>query len=254
MEAFNEVATEWCEHCREWRQVASSVEELYRQAAETSGNLVRRLGYLLSGKLGDVESAKVAQVQYAFVAIVDETLLYESWPAQALWHENPLEYRLFGSRNAGEQVPDRIERLLRDKEPLMCDLAAVYLTCLELGFRGRLRADDDRWRQWCRQLFAFAYGYDPDYRHVDDLLRQASLPPPLRLPPQKQLPDSHKLWLVLAAGFLLLLGLSQALWLDIEGRLEDSLVISESRSGRIADHPATESGSDAGAPAAGAQP
>ena len=86
----------------------------------------------------------------------------------------PLESHLYGSRQAGEYLPLAIKRLLDERAPASRDLANVYLQCLILGFRGRLRrprgeALHEKWRQ---ALFAFAWQREADAADLGRRLEQ----------------------------------------------------------------------------------
>jgi type VI secretion system protein ImpK len=80
--------------------------------------------------------------QYAMAALADELLILEvQWPGSRHWSECPLEQRLFESSRAGQDVFARIDDLLaaRAPGPWQEDLAAVFLMCLRLGFKGQHR-------------------------------------------------------------------------------------------------------------------
>ena len=60
---------------------------------------------------------QIEALQYLFVALIDERLLFDDWPGQSLWQATPLEQRLFGNRAAGDKVPALIEQVLRERDP-----------------------------------------------------------------------------------------------------------------------------------------
>ncbi|MDF5918844.1 DotU/TssL family secretion system protein [Pseudomonas aeruginosa] len=130
-----------------------------RARPRTVHRITRRLWRSAFASVGDAAGVQVKAMVYAFVALVDETLVFSAWPGQGAWQEKPLESHLYGSRQAGEYLPLAIKRLLDERAPASRDLANVYLQCLILGFRGRLRgprgeALHEKWRQ---ALFAFAW-------------------------------------------------------------------------------------------------
>ncbi|MDE2366074.1 MAG: DotU family type IV/VI secretion system protein [Betaproteobacteria bacterium] len=226
-EAFNEIYMEWLTKYHQWQSSLEPAETLALQAAEYSGLLARRLARQLAGRIGAAGDWQVHAVQFAFVALVDEVLLYQTWPAQSLWQETPLEQRLFGSRIAGERLPAQIDTLLKEQDPLNRDLAGIYLMCLTLGFRGRLRSAGgaEQCREWCRQLFAFAYRRDPQYGELANMLERDTLSEPARLPDRRLFPDSFRLLLIVGSLIFLLMVLGQLLWMDIRHKLEPGLEI-----------------------------
>jgi type VI secretion system protein ImpK len=224
-DVFSEIYVEWLTHYHRWQSSSESAEALVLQAAENSSLLARKLARQLAGRIGAAGDWQVHAAQFAFVALVDEVLLYQPWPAQGLWHETPLEQRLFGSRIAGERLPAQIDTLLKEHDPLNRDLAGLYLMCLTLGFRGRLRSAGgaEQSKEWCRQLFAFAYRRDPEYSHLANLLEHDSLSEPARLPDRRLLPDSFRLLIIVGSMVLFMIVLGQLLWNDIQHKLEPGL-------------------------------
>jgi type VI secretion system protein ImpK len=124
---------------------------LNRQEAE-----VRRNG-------GEYASAIYRRAQYVMAALADETFLYLDWPGREAWRTNLLEYKLFQSYRAGEEVFRRIEALLSTRDPAESDLARVYLMTLALGFRGKLRGPEGEVRvdTYRRDLYTFLSNRDP---------------------------------------------------------------------------------------------
>lgn len=124
---------------------------LNRQEAE-----VRRSG-------GEYASAIYRRAQYVMAALADEIFLYLDWPGREAWRTNLLEFKLFQSYRAGEEVFRRIEALLRTRDPADSELAKIYLMALALGFRGELRGPEAQARiDWYRrELYTFLTQRDP---------------------------------------------------------------------------------------------
>lgn len=146
------------------------------------------------------------------------TLVFSAWPGQGAWQEKPLESHLYGSRQAGEYLPLAIKRLLDERAPASRDLANVYLQCLILGFRGRLRgprgeALHEKWRQ---ALFAFAWQREADAADLGRRLEQPAAAPPRRLPVRAALPDGFRLGLAVLGLVLLMSGIGHLFWRDIQ--------------------------------------
>lgn len=124
---------------------------LNRQEAE-----VRRTG-------GEYATAIYRRAQYVMAALADEIFLYLDWPGREAWRTQLLEYKLFQSYHAGEEVFRRIEAVLRTRDPADSELAKIYLMALALGFRGALRgpAAQARIDWYRRELYTFLTNRDP---------------------------------------------------------------------------------------------
>lgn len=124
---------------------------LSRQEAE-----VRRSG-------GEYALAIYRRAQYVMAALADEIFLYLDWPGREAWRANLLEFKLFQTYRAGEEVFRRIETLLRTRDPADSELAKIYLMALALGFRGELRGPEAQARiDWYRrELYTFLTHRDP---------------------------------------------------------------------------------------------
>ena len=141
-----------------WRTLLALLE---RQALEAS-----RSG-------GDFALEVYRRAQYAMAALADEVFLHLDWPGREAWRSNLLESRLFGSHRAGEELFERIEELLHDRDTVYGELARVYLTVLALGFQGKYRGHPDAERElesYRRRLFRFIFGRDPQAVRGDERL------------------------------------------------------------------------------------
>lgn len=141
-----------------WRTLLALLE---RQALEAS-----RSG-------GDFALEVYRRAQYAMAALADEVFLHLDWPGREAWRKNLLESRLFGSHRAGEELFERMEELLRDRDNVYGELARVYLTVLALGFQGKYRGHPEAERElesYRRRLFRFIFGRDPRAVRGDERL------------------------------------------------------------------------------------
>jgi type IV/VI secretion system ImpK/VasF family protein len=174
---------------------------------------------------GAAGEADIAAAQYAYVALLDELLLFSAWNGASAWETFPLEARIFGTRAAGERIPAAIETLLAQRDPSQRDLANVYLACLTLGFRGRLRGEAGALRhdQLRHALFAFAMQRDPEPGRLGAPLERAALATRETRPLTQMFPDRARLALVVGGGFAVLLGVSQLLWLYATAPVRPSL-------------------------------
>jgi len=88
-----------------------------------------------------ITGQQLDETQYVMAATADELFIGMNWTGATDWTMRPLEVELFGTRRAGDEVFARIDRLAGGFGPVDTEMATVYLTALELGFRGRY-ADD----------------------------------------------------------------------------------------------------------------
>ena len=117
---------------------------------------LRALIERLLGNAGGIYGGQTAgEVQYMMAAIADELLLFTgAADMRELWNGKLIESAVFGTRIAGERVFDCIDALLDRGHAANPELAAIYLTALSLGFRGKYRAiqDEAALQQYRRQL------------------------------------------------------------------------------------------------------
>ncbi|MCU7248184.1 DotU/TssL family secretion system protein [Pseudomonas koreensis] len=227
--AFREAWQQWS---RDWSQLPKDSEDeaaLVETVVELSTQGSQRLWRTAYSRVGDSATEQVKALVYAFVALVDETLLFSPWPGQSAWQDKPLESRLYNSRQAGEQVPAAIQTLLDEQQPTTRDLANVYLLCLILGFHGRLRGEQSQVQRekWRLALFTFAWQEEADYADVSQRLTQPAQTLPLQLPVRTALPDGFRLALGILALMMLLTGLGHVLWRDIRMELEPVLQMTD---------------------------
>ncbi len=104
------------------------------------------------------------EAQYVMAALADEVFLGPDWKGREAWNDNLLEFRLFGTYNAGDLFFEKTEKLLKDRDPAYAEIACVYLLALSLGFRGKYKDKDDSGQLefFRRQLFAFVFQKNPD--------------------------------------------------------------------------------------------
>ncbi|WP_347929651.1 DotU/TssL family secretion system protein [Pseudomonas helvetica] len=226
--AFRQAWQEWSQAWNE-QPKDSDDEALVEAVVEFSTQITQRLWRTAFAKVGDAATEQVTAVVYAFVALIDETLLFTAWPGQLGWQDKPLESRMYASRQAGERLPLAIKTLLDDQVPATRDLANVYLQCLVLGFEGRLRGEQNQLQheKWRLALFAFAWQHEPDYADVSARLEQPSAVTPVQLPLRLSLPDGFRLALAILGVVLLMTGLGQMFWRDIRQELEPVMHLSE---------------------------
>ena len=133
------------------RDLAARVSGLLDGALRAQGLEVER-----NGTQGEIRAHRMAL--YIMAALADELFILElDWDGRDAWMDVLLEYKMFGSRNAGERFFDVAGKLLesRTRDPLRVDLAAVMLLALQLGFKGQYRGErsDAELHKLRRRLF-----------------------------------------------------------------------------------------------------
>ncbi|MFD2264251.1 DotU family type IV/VI secretion system protein [Lacibacterium aquatile] len=113
-------------------RIRDDLQEFLRVQAE----LARR-------RLTDAELLVYREAQYVMAALADDLFLHEvEWAGRDDWREDILEYRLFGTRVAGEKIFDNITGIAQGRGRREQELAPVYLLALALGFKGKHRSSN----------------------------------------------------------------------------------------------------------------
>ncbi len=104
------------------------------------------------------------KAQYVMAALADEVFLNMHWEGRELWKTNLLEFKFFGTHVAGEVLFVKIEELLKDRDPALIEIAAIYLMALSLGFKGKYKDKDDAGMldYYRSQLFTFIFKTNAD--------------------------------------------------------------------------------------------
>lgn len=214
---FDEIYTRWLAQFERWKRSPLPPDELHNQALVYASQVVEEYNRRLTRELGSPFQQQIDAAVYALVALIDESILYGDWPARSLWQSCPLEYHLWQTHSAGDQIPRQITALLNERNPGKRDLAALYLRCLTLGFGSR-RGDFNlqNHQETCRLLWHFAFQHDAQLSDIAERMESAALGTPLHLPAHRRLPDNSRLHLIALVILLALLLLSQRLWLSIE--------------------------------------
>lgn len=225
--AFRQAWLDWSDAREALTENTQGDGQLVERMAELATRTVRHLWRDAFASVGASSPDQVKAMVYAFVALLDERLLFDDWQGRIAWQARPLEARLYGSRSAGERVPKAINRLLKLRAPATRDLANVYLQCLMLGFYGALRSERGRatHARWLQALFTFAWQREPSMSGVSASLARPTRTPPLRLPLRRALPDGLRLTLAIAGLALLLTAAGHLMWRDIRAELEPALFL-----------------------------
>jgi type VI secretion system protein ImpK len=122
---------------RAGRQVAADATSFrahIKQLLGAADQRARAAGY-------DGDTVKLAV--YAFIALLDESVLTSGQPMFAEWARQPLQEEVFGEHMAGENFFRTVHELLgRQDSDAVADLLEVYQLCMLLGFHGRYGRGD----------------------------------------------------------------------------------------------------------------
>jgi len=160
--------------------------------------------------------------QYVMAAFADDVFIHLNWEGKRAWTSNLLEAALFQSHVAGEQVFDKLDRLLRHRDPANKSLAAVYLSALSLGFRGKYHGlnDHGKLRRYRRDLFDFIFNKPADLDNEAKVAFPDSYVQNVRAEKKKKL-TNPRVWLaVLGLVLFTYIAASHAIWWRLTAPLE----------------------------------
>ena len=162
------------------------------------------------------------EAQYVMAAFADEIFIHLDWEGKRAWTSNLLETALFQSHVAGEMFFDKLDHLLRERDPAKKSLAAVYFAALSLGFRGKYHGlnDHGKLRRYRQELFSFVFRQPPDLMNETKVAFPDSYVKNLRKENRKKL-TNPRVWLVVFALVLVAyVAGSHGVWLSLTSRLE----------------------------------
>ncbi len=81
----------------------------------------------------------ILQIRYIYAVYIDEALLNTEWFGGDEWRNYLIEYRMFTTRDAGDEIFYRIDAALKYRTKRNKQLAKLYLIMLGAGFRGKYR-------------------------------------------------------------------------------------------------------------------
>nr|WP_175041626.1 DotU family type IV/VI secretion system protein [Duganella vulcania] len=200
-------------------QAATRVGEGEARAAAEA--LARQLCQLI--ELQSLEARRIvgkagieAEVQGRFLkaALADEVMLNTEWAGRGYWRHVLIETTLFKSSFAGERVFDDLDQLLREREAGRRNVGRLYLYLLSLGFQGRYRGQkQDKIAEYRRELFQFVYLRPADLQGRDRTLSEQAYASTLSHLAARRLPKFNRSGMMFVLALLILLGLSELLWL-----------------------------------------
>ena len=165
------------------------------------------------------------EAQYVMASLADEVFLGLSGPGAMAWKHQLLETELFGTRNAGDNFYQRIEHLLEAGNPETRELAAIYLSALALGFRGRyLRRDDNgRIASYRKRLGEFVLGRAVASGTSGRPFLPECYESTVDAGPGRKLRDARIWSLAVVAVFVIWLAASHVWWMDIYGDIRSQI-------------------------------
>lgn len=123
-----------------------AIEAKDRNSDIVCDQIFNRLNIFLQGTTsayiqdqGDFIMSSLQEVTYLMAALADEAMLNFNWTGQNQWSNNLLENKFFGTHKAGEEVFNRIDSFLTNRNPLLTEIAEIYLKTLALGFKGKYK-------------------------------------------------------------------------------------------------------------------
>ncbi len=142
------------------------------EIANMANQVWQRLLYLLEQQEisanrfgGEYVRELYKDAQFVMAALADEIFLQLNWEGREAWHTNLLETKLFQSHAAGDIFFQKVDNLLKHRDPVQADLAKVYLMALAFGFQGKFRGEEQgmaRLDFYRRELFNFIFHRSPD--------------------------------------------------------------------------------------------
>lgn len=162
------------------------------------------------------------EAQYVMAAFADDIFVHLNWEGRRAWTSNLLESALFQSHVSGEKFFDKLDRLLRHRDPANRSLAAVYLSALSLGFRGKYFGlnDHGKLRRYRRDLYDFIFNKPADLDNEAKIAFPDSYIQNVRKEKRKTL-TNPRVWLaVLAMVLFTYVVASHAIWWRLTSPLE----------------------------------
>lgn len=117
--------------------VTAAMERSRRRLAQGVDSVVRSLPVVVRNDL-----AASRAIAYALIGLADERMLHHPAGGLDRWRERLLEFDLYGSALAGQEVVSRAQAAARgDTDGDAATFAPLYLALFRSGFEGSLRGD-----------------------------------------------------------------------------------------------------------------
>lgn len=155
-----------------------------------------------------------AEAQFIMVSLADEVFLHLDWPGKRYWEFNLLEQRLYNTHSAGQVFFEKLDDLLKNKDPVRVDLAILYLNALGLGFKGKYRHfnDEGALESYRKRLFVFINRREPYLYQKKIHLFPDAYAHTIEGGEAKELPNLRNWYLIFAGIGLSYLFVSYIIW------------------------------------------
>ncbi len=172
---------------------------------------------------GEYGVAFYREAQYVMSALADEIFIHMDWEGRHAWKSNLLEYRLFGTHNAGDLFFTKVDKLLKANDPAATEMAAIYLQALSLGFRGKYRDMDDKGMLefYHRQLFKIIFQRDADLENEKRYLFKRPYSQILDSGKKEKIPYFRWWGIILFLLVIIYLLISFGVWQNLTGDIQD---------------------------------
>ena len=184
---------------------------------------------------GRLSLEKEEHARFIKAALADEILLSIDWEGKSYWRRLLLEERLFKTSQAGEKVFQHIDKILGARDPQHRTIALLYLHALSLGFQGRFRRGDQTEiiAVVRKELFQFVYQRPPENSRRERLVSASAYASTVSHLNGALAPKLSRSKLLLAMTVLLLMLVSQGLWVYQTWPLQEMLNSSVTASGLV---------------------
>lgn len=164
------------------------------------------------------------EAQYVMAVFADDIFIHLDWEGNRVWPSSLLETALFEKHLGGEEFFEKLDRLLRDRDPADRSLAAVYLNALSLGFRGKYYGVNDhgKLRRYRHELYMFIFRQPSDLVHEKKVAFPDTYVQTVRKEKTKKL-INPRVWLaVLGVVLVTYLTVSHGIWMKLTSRIEQA--------------------------------
>ena len=146
LSAFQNLLSSILDNETELKKLAVSDEEQVSKAIKLSKSvLTLEIDKFLSELvpiLGTAASSASDELKYIGVSLADDRIIKLDWKFSNIWADSPLEFDIFGSRNAGQEIFTRIERVLEENAGSKL-MNVLYFWLLCSGFSGKYAASHE---------------------------------------------------------------------------------------------------------------
>lgn len=155
---------------------AAKANEAAQDMLATLRDITSELHRNASLRLPQTDEGEVKLLVYTFVGVVDEVLLNSAWLGASVWDSYLLEKSVFKTQLAGSRLPKMANTVLaRPASRRTLEIAALYLDCFNLGFRGDFRDKEGGAATLAKlraNLFAFVYQHEERIAQPDSRLSE----------------------------------------------------------------------------------